>query len=225
MSEPAPETPQDPDDLVVSTAEVARRAGLTLTEANHPVLVDAIRDATDDVVGYLGRAIVPTSYTESGLFPIGDEWDLIPLDDPVRSVDTVTAETYTDGTPTGYFTVVYTAGLDARSDPDLRPILRYVRAHAMNSPEVTRLWQQTSGAKGEVRSVSADGQSISYGPATLGGGGQAGSGAPGALPTLASLDRWRVAGRRVYQRKTQSYAGDWPYRSLDPYQVIGGYPR
>jgi hypothetical protein len=218
MTEPAPE-PQDPDGLVIPTSLLAKRAKLDATDpAVHEVLVEAIQDAQADVVGYLGRAIVPTEYEETGVGSTWTgEWDLAPLDEPVLEVLSATPELAADGvTPTGYYTVVYRAGIDAAdtTDASLHPIRRYVRAHALNSPEVTKLWQSTGG-KGEVRSVSAEGQSISYGPATLGGGGEAGSGVPGALPKLSSLDFWRVAGRRAYHRK-DSYAGTWPHVSLDP---------
>lgn len=214
MSEQPPEVPDDPAGLVISTAELARRAGMTVTVDNHQTFVDAILDAQADVVGYLHRAIMPADYTETGLFPIEDGWPLTPLDDPVHEVTEVIAETVPGGTePTGYFTVKYRAGLDASSDPELAPIRRYVRVHALNQPEVVRLWTETTKTKGAVTSVSAEGQSIGYAPATLGGGGQAGSGAPGALPLLDSLFYWKR--QPVFQRPTVNYPGEWPYRSLD----------
>lgn len=220
MSEPTPEVPEDPPGLVITTAELARRAGLTVTAANHATLVDAIVDATDDVVGYLGRGIVPRLYTEYGLYPYGDEWPLTPLDDPVVEVTSVVAETYPDGgPPTGYFTVSYLAGLDVRTDESLSPILRYIRAHALNDPAIVRLWEQTTAGKPMTKSVTAEGQSITWERASLGGGGQAGSGVPGSLPKLSSLDQWRVGGRRVFQRRSEPVVGDWPYRSLDTHRL------
>jgi hypothetical protein len=116
----------------------------------------------------------------------------------LRIVSTV-AELDTGGQPTGTFTVTYLTGLDPRNEPSQRPILRYIVAHALNSPEVWRTWVAT-GVRGPVTSVSAEGQSISYGAITLGpaGGGGSQPGAPGTMPTLKSLDRWRR--RSVWQR-------------------------
>lgn len=200
------------DTLVVSPESVAVKVNiaLPLTPERRDIIVESIRDAQADVTGYLGREIVPTAYVEHDRYAYPDGWNLTARgDDPVIRVLSAVPQLDSAGVPTDYFTVTYLAGLDARTDPTLRPIRRYVTAHALNSPEFTRMWRIATSTKGEVRSVSAEGQSISYAAATLGGGGSAGSGAPGALPTLASLDRWRVAGRRVHQGATRT--GNWPY--------------
>lgn len=203
--------PED-DTLVVSPETIANKASMSLplSAEQRDTITEAILDAQADVEGYLGRPIVPITYVETGRYPAPDGWDLVEHgDDPVLLVLAAIPETDPETSqPTGYYTITYTAGLDAKHDEVLRPIRRYVAAHALNSPEVTRLWTSTGG-RGEVRSISAEGQSISFGPASLGGGGSAGSGAPGALPTLASLDRWRLAGRRVHVAKTR--ARTWPY--------------
>ncbi len=198
----------------ISVADLAARLGIgTGDNGVDTVLADAITDAQADVEGYLGRVIMPTQFTETGCWAMYGGYDLIPLDEPVRSIDTAVAETA--GSPpydTGYFTVTYTAGLDC-TEADKRPILRYVTAHAMNDPQVLRVWEQVTGGHGAITSVSAEGQSISYGAVNFGGGGLAGSGVPGALPSLPSLDRWRRAGRRVFTRKTPigALASPWPY--------------
>ena len=208
--------PDDPD-LVVSAETVAVKARfpLPLTASQRQTITEAILDAQADVVAYLGRAITPELRTEEHRWAWeGEEWNLVALgDDPlIRVVSAVPETDPVTGLPGDYFTVTYLAGLDTRHDPALRTIRRYVALHAMNSPEVTALWKVVTNAKGEIRSVSAEGQSVSWAPATLGGGGKAGSGEPGALPTLASLDRWRVAGRRVHQGKTRT--SDWPFSGV-----------
>lgn len=199
--------------LVVPIADVAQAAGLDEVE-HQDVIRDAILDAQADVVAHLGRVITPTTFVETAREPDwSGGWNLTPLDHPVTEVTSAVASTYSDGTPTGYYTITYTAGLDARTDEVLHPIRRYIKAHALNSPAITRLWRDTPEGQGGIRSASTQGQTITYERATLGGGGAPGSGVPGALPTLASLDRWRVAGRRVYQR--QSVPGQWPYSTPD----------
>jgi hypothetical protein len=202
-----PEVP----DLVVSPEYVAKRAKipLPLSEEDREQIIDCIRDAQSDVVSHLGRQIMPTVFSETGRYDVGGQWNLVGLDDPLIEITSVTAET-ADGQPTGAFTITYIAGINAKDDPALHPIRRYVTAHAMNSPEFTLLWKASTKAKGDIKSVTTEGQSISYDKATLGGGGNAGSGAPGALPTLSSLDFWRLAGRRAFQRPTPDRE-PWPY--------------
>lgn len=205
---PYVDLPEAPD-LVVSPETLAKKAKipLPLSEEDREQIVECIRDAQADVIAHLNRAIMPTQYTETGRYDYAGHWNLTPLDDPIIEVISAEAE-LSNGQPTGYFTVSYAAGLNAKDDPALRPIVRYVTAHAMNSPEFVLLWKTATSAKGDIKSTTTEGQSISYDKATLGGGGDAGSGAPGALPTLASLDYWRR--RSVYQRPTVHRA-PWPY--------------
>lgn len=199
--------------LVVPIEDLAGRIGVTADAANSALLTDAILDAQSDVEAYLGRAISPVTLIQAGCYPYADGWRLDSGDEDVLTVLAADAEVDVDtGAPTGLFTVTFTVGLDVVNDPTLRPIRRYVLAHAMNSPEVLRYWKSATKARGDVKTVSAEGQSITWSDATLGGGGDAGSGKPGALPTLASLDRWRLAGRRVYQGRTQTTV--WPGQSM-----------
>jgi hypothetical protein len=202
----------DAPELVVTPEYIAKKAGVTLplTEDQREIILDAILDAQADVEAYLGRAIVPTIYTESGRYDDGSgRWNLTPLDEPVIEVISNTPDVVY-GDLTGTFTITYRAGLNAKDDQALRPIRRYVAAAAMNSPEFVRMWKTATGAKGEIKSVTTEGQSISYATATLGGGGK---GQPGDLPKLSSLDRWRLAGRRVFQRATVARA-PWPHSSM-----------
>jgi hypothetical protein len=208
---PYVDLPEDPQ-LVVTPESVLKSAGIPLpvTVDQREIAVEAILDAQADVVAHLGRAIVPTVYTESGRYDDGrGRWNLTPLDEPVIEVLTVTADT-SYGQPTGYFTITYRAGLNAKDDPELRPIRRYVTAAAMNSPQFLRMWRVATSARGEIKSTTTEGQSVTYDSATLGGGGQ---GQAGALPTLKSLDRWRIAGREVFQRRTRPRP-PWPYTGV-----------
>lgn len=208
---PYVDLPEDPT-LVVSPESLATSAGMTLplTGTQREIITEAILDAQSDVRAYLGRAILPTVYTESGRYDDGTgRWNLTPLDEPVIEVLTVTADLIHDA-PSGTFTITYRAGLNAQLDPALSPIRRYIKAAALNSPGFTRLWRTATSAKGEVRSLTTEGQAISYAPATLGGGGP---GQPGELPKLSSLDYWRFAGRRVFQARTEPRP-PWPYHGI-----------
>lgn len=214
--------PDDPT-LVVSPEALASRIRMTLplNEDTREVIEDSIRDAQADVEAYLGQPIVPTTFVQTHCWPYVDGWHLTVHDDAFFIDVVSSAPEYdpADGTtPTGYFTVTFTAGLDVKNDRTLRPILRFVLAAAANSEDVTLLWRTATGAKGAVKSVSAEGQSVSFDPAyPLGAPPPAGRGGgakpaesrqPGELPTLGSLDRWRVAGRRVYQGPTRYGALD-----------------
>lgn len=201
--------------LLVSPESLAVLAGMTLplTEIQREIITDAILNAQSDVRAYLGQPILPVVYVETGRHDNGSgHWNLDPDNVPIIAILDITTETR-EGQPTGLFTITYRAGLDAKNNPDLYPIVRYVKAAALNSPEVTRLWKTATKTKGDVKSVTTEGQSISYDKPTLGGGGTAGSGVPGSLPTLASLDYWRVAGRRVFQRETR-YRPPWPHSPM-----------
>lgn len=212
-------TPPTGPALVVDVGWLFRKAGITApTDAQTQVAVDAILEAQSDVIAYLGRPITPTMYVEPHRYAYYDGWILEAApDEPLIEIVSAVPELGPTGAPTDYFTVTYTAGIDARTDPSLEPIRRYVRVHALNSPDFTRMWKVATKAEGEVRSLSAEGQSVSFAPATLGGGGgKPGSGEPGSLPTLGSLDRWRVAGRRAYQA---------PTRTLSPWDTWDGGDR
>jgi hypothetical protein len=204
--------PEDPT-LAVSPERLAVKVGipLQLTSEQREIAVDAIRDAQADVTAYLGRQILPTVGVDTERWPWPRGWNLTGLgDEPLIRVLGSVPETDENGDLSGYFTVTYLYGLDVVNDPTLRPILRFITAHAMNSTAFTDLWKRVTRTKGEIRSLSAEGQSVSWTPATLGGGGgKAGDGSPGSLPTLASLDRWRIAGRRVHQGATRTT--DWPF--------------
>ncbi|MFC6883355.1 hypothetical protein [Actinomadura yumaensis] len=208
-------TPEPPTPLIVSADDVAVRARLpTPLPAVHRMLIEAaIRDAQEDLEGYLGRPLSPRTYTDSGVWPNpGGGWTL--THDRVLEVLTAVPEVWPgSGEQTGMFTVTYRAGLDAANDPELAPIRRFVRAHAQYSPEVQRLAREVVPDAGRVaKSASTDGQSATWEadvptPAP-------GSGVAGELPTKASCDRWRIAGRRVSQRPGVTLP--WPYDRPGP---------
>lgn len=204
MTEPTP-------DLA---AELARRLGIDTTDTAMTQLVaDVLADAEADVEAYLGRPIRPVTRTATGCWPLLGGWDIPGERGRIREITSSTPETWTDP-DTGQvvslstFTLTYTVGIDYLADPDTRPIRRYVTAAAMNSPELAQRLA-AAGGRGPVAnvSVSTEGQSktVTYGPMTYGGGGEAGKDSPGALPSRATLDRWRIAGRRVVQAPDLGY--------------------
>jgi hypothetical protein len=179
-----------------------------LDEDDRWTLEQALLDAQADLEAYLGRPITPRAYTETGLIRhlSPDEWELSNY--PLVAVTDVAAEMDEDG-PTGFYTVEYTAGLDGANDPDLVPLRRFVRAHAMYSTDVRALYRRLSPeASRMVTAMSVEGQSVTYSD-TYAASGQ--PGAPGTLPTLASCDRWRLSGRRVFQRRTPRFRNVWDY--------------
>lgn len=176
-------------DLLIANPDAAMLATITA----------AIVDAQADVIGYLGRAIFPETKVEHNCWPYPLGWHL--AEDPREIVSTVAETAPITGALTGYYTVTYVWGIDAGLDDDCAPIRRWVKAAAANAPAVLRAWQAT-GAKGTVKSVSTEGQSISYNDLTAGGGGAAGVDSPGALPPKSTLDQWRRAGRRAHTPPT-----------------------
>lgn len=198
--------------LIVPAEDVARRLGLKqpLAEDDRWVIEQAIGDAQDDVAAYLGRGLLPQQYTDHHRIPHLHGWEL--ENDPLISVDSFTEETDVDGDPTGRYTVVYTAGLDAANNPELRPIRRYVAVHAFFSPDVQTMFRRVAPDRARLlQQVNVEGQSVTY-VDTYAAPGAPGSGGPGSLPTLESLDRWRLAGRRVVQHRTPyGQTQPWPY--------------
>lgn len=193
--------------LVVEAEQVARtlRIPLPLTEDDRWTIEQAVMAAQADVEGYLKRPITVRMFTSTGrrrYIRPHYRWPWVLAQTPVMSVVSVTPELDEDGDPTGLYTVVYTAGLDAASDSDLQPIRRYVLVAAVYDPQVQALLRRTDlAASRKVTSLSVDGQSVTYSDVYDTSKAAPGSGAPGAVPTLASLDRWK-AGRGAYQRRS-----------------------
>lgn len=194
-------------DLVVSPDELAARLGLPtpLDTATRTLLADAVLDAQTDVQAYLGRPIVPRITTERRAWPVHRRHLICR---PVLEVFSETEVLGDDGLPTGYWDITYRGGLDARTDAGLRPIRRLVLALAAQQDDAVRLWATTGhGASGSVpgmgavrtRALATEGQSVSYDYARPGDGGvPAGTGGSiGGPLRWASIDDWRLRGRRA----------------------------
>lgn len=201
--------------LVVKVEEVARRLGLPqpLDESDRWLIEQALTDAQSDLEAFLGRPVYKATYTEKHLLKFYDGYHLEQF--PVWSITTETAETYSNGQTTGYFTVTYVAGLDGEVDRELEPIRRFVRTHALYSQTVQALFRRLSpGEARKVQSLNVEGQSVTYVDAFATEAQASALGLPGGLPSMKSCERWRVAGRRVHQSRTQLTA-PWPFE--DPY--------
>lgn len=188
---------------------LARRMRLTpVDEQLRAELNDAIAAAEADVEGYLGRPIRPVTKTATRCWPVPGGWEIPTEHGTIREILGATAETI-EGVETGTFTVRYTVGIDYLNDDDVRPIQRYIMAAAANDPMLLSWVAAEKGGHGAVKSVSVstEGQSknVTYADLGYGGGGAAGSDAPGALPSRTTLDKWRKANRRVIQAPDQGY--------------------
>lgn len=188
--------------LVVSPEAVAADAGLPLPlpAADREVVEEAIRDAQTDVEGYLRQSVVPVQRVDTGRLPLPMGW-VLSASEPVSQVLSAVPETDpVTGALTGTYTVTYLTGLDARTDPTLAPIRRYVIAHATLSPQFLRLYRAALGPR-TMKQTSIEGQSVTYEDRrpVEGEPAEAGSGLPGALPSLETLQRWRLT--NVFQRR------------------------
>jgi len=213
---PAPLDLPARSDLVVSPEELAVKLGLPLpiSVQDRMTLSDAILDAQTDVVAYLGRPILPTLVTERRTWPwpIGG-WELSqsPVIEILEEIEILDE----DGDPTGYWDIIYRAGLDARSDEQLRPIQRLVLTLAGQSDAAVRMWATTGYGSVDtegsglgprrVKSISTEGQALSYEYGRPGDGGQSAgtAGSIGGPIRWVSIDQWRIRGRRVFQRSGQ----------------------
>ncbi len=187
-----------PADLVVHPDDLARtlRIPLPLDGEVEWTLRQAILAVQSDVESHLGRPVTPRVYVESGVWPggLGGQWPL--AQDRVLSIVSAVPDVSADGYVYGTFTVTYLAGLDGRNDPDLAPIRRYVMAWAALDPSVA---PHVPAARREITNVSVEGQSVGF--RAVGGVDPATLPVEQRLPQLKGLDRWRLAGRRVFQRR------------------------
>ncbi|MGW0757170.1 hypothetical protein ACWD1Y_11880 [Streptomyces sp. NPDC002814] len=188
--------------LLASAEQIADKLGvpLPLTPQQREDFRDAIADAQSDVVGYLGRPLLPQPRTLSAVRPVygydlydARAWPVHDLD------DVVTVVSYKE-TEDGAYDVQLLIGLNAAAE---KPIVRYIVAHAVegirNRPAASP--NSGSGAGRRVTSVSAEGQSISYDSAPV-------AGQAGALPALDSLSGYRKFTIRPLPTVA---ASPWPY--------------
>ena len=207
---------------VVDAGDIARHLGLPLPldESTLYVVQEASVAAQSDLQAYLGRTVVPVTYTDTRRVPGRRGWRLTEY--PVISVTSATPETDLNGALTGLYTVVYVAGLDGVNDPELEPIRRFIRLHAMFDPAVQIAFRTlrpdiaTRVMAGSVQGQSATavdayptpGSASMRTPAAV----TAQLSLPGAMPTLQTCDRWRRSKRRVHQRPQRlGDAAPWPY--------------
>ena len=232
MTDPTP--PPDPTPPAISPPAptpslICRRLGIVNPDEDVlQVAEDAIEDAIADVEAYIGQPITPTTKVATGCWPLPWGWDLPDTHERIRSIVSAVPEYLVDQ-PTilsGTFTVTYTIGLDVANDVELRPIRRYLTASALNNYLLLQYAESKLGMRGPVNSVSVstEGQSknVTYGhlgylPPTSRSAANS-MDYPGQLPKLATLDRWRIAGRRVHQaptavdpwfRERAGYGGGW----------------
>lgn len=171
-------------------------------------LRDAIEDAEAKVQLYLNRtSLEAVEHTVVGLVP-DERWV---MDDPrawpqakSRFQDRfrVVSWVVNADDPT-LFDVTFAVGLDVANDPELRPILSFIKQDAVASAAADPTF---AGVARTVQSVSADGQSVTY--ATGGGGGA--EGVAGGSLSLSSLKRWRRLS--IYQAPGVRRS-PWPYSS------------
>ena len=184
-----------------SPEQVADQLGvpLPLDAAQRERYTEHLQDAQADVVGYLGRPVVPRAALLENVRPApgslldADVWPIDGLDD---TVDVVTYEELPDGA----YNVRVNVGLDGAA---IKPIVRYIVAHAAEMARQQPAPSAGPGGGRRVSSVSAEGQSVSYESAPA-------AGAAGALPSLGSLSRYR---RLVYEPASRPgpAMAPWPY--------------
>ncbi|WP_327074434.1 hypothetical protein OG196_31835 [Kitasatospora purpeofusca] len=177
-------------ELIVTAEDIARRLGYPtpLTGEVRQRIETAIEDAQDTLVGHLGRPLLPTEFTETGVRASPDGWVLSHA--PIIAVLSATADTSSLPGPYGMptYTVRYLAGIDARSAPETAPLRLWLRATAAHHPGLA----DAPARRRRISSATVEGQSVTYDTATE----------PPLLltpPDLATTDRWRLRGRRVYQ--------------------------
>ncbi len=201
--------------LIVPVGDLARRLGLPqpLDENDRWTVEQAISDAQSDLEAYLGRPVTPRTYTEAVFTGWGDAcWQDLLIHQPLISITSTTADIDPiSGQPTGRTAVTYLAGLDGAADPELKPLRRFVTAHATFSDTVLRLLTRLDlTPPRRIKTLSVEGQGVGYTDDGYDRASKGGAGTAGALPTLASCARWRIAGRGVTQGPTES-TGTWPY--------------
>ncbi len=195
--------------LVVSPESVAVRLGvaLPLTAEARETISAEIRSAMADVENYLNRPLIPTEVLIPDARPSWDVdlWDWDRAWWPYNSAgwrDEVSIVGWTGPDADGQYKLRVAVGMDGSR---VEAITRFVRLHATESVRSNTAYGLGSR---EVRSLSAEGQSISYVDAPSGGGsGGSGAAAAGSMPTFDSLRRYKKPS--IYMNPAPS-GGVWP---------------
>lgn len=184
----------DTSALIVSLKDVTTRLELgTLNEGEQKRVADAILDVQAEVHTYLGVPLLPVTSVKT--FMYRTDWELWLLD----YVDPISVEY--EPLDTGMTRVTVVHGYDAKNDPDMDPVRRYVARAVLSHPDLMALWSEKKPetVTRRMKSASTDGQSISYDYLSPDGRSLTDV-AKANVPNIESLSYWRVAGRRVFQR-------------------------
>lgn len=177
-------------ELIVTAEDIARRLGYPTpsparcASGSRPLS----RTPRTHSSGTLAKPLLPTEFTETGVRASPDGWVLSHA--PIIAVLSATADTSSLPGPYGMptYTVRYLVGIDARSAPETAPLRLWLRATAAHHPGLA----DAPARRRRISSATVEGQSVTYDTATE----------PPLLltpPDLATTDRWRLRGRRVYQ--------------------------
>ena len=198
---------------VVTAEQIARkfRMELPLTPEMQSYIEEHIEDAEGDVQGYLRRPLTARTETLEGLLPRPggdlDDWKTWPQA-VAQFDDHVTVDSYVvNAEDAEAFDVTFKVGLDVANDPELRPIKRWVIAAACEALRNAPEFAEAEVAR-RVRTVSADGQSVTYDTPSQSGGSDGGGRLPGAPPPIDTLSQWRRTS--VYTRPRPPTRA-WPY--------------
>lgn len=163
---------EEAEGLALTAEEFAAAVRLTLTPENRSVVLEALYDAQADVEAHCGQPIPARTAVEDAAEDGRGGWVL--ANDPLTVVSS-------EPLPDGRWRVTYRYGRD--DDRAVRAARRYVKAAALAA-----LRDGGTVARG-VRSVSVEGQAVSYDAA--GSGDAALAGGPVSIKTL---DRFRRVG-------------------------------
>lgn len=172
--------------LLVTPDDVMSRVGVDPEDTDLLLRAKrAILDAQADVEGYIRRGLFPVERTLPSVYPVTSiNWglgDVRAWPDVLFMVQDVFTVVSSTPNGDGSFQLVVNVGLDGLNES---PIVRFVTRHAAetlrNDPVLFNTVQK------RVKSVSAEGQSLTY---ELGSMAEGDVGAP---PKLSSLARYRI---------------------------------
>lgn len=169
----------------------------TLTGEQRRRLTGAILSAQRQVSGYLHRPLVPTQAVDK-------LWTWRTDDEVLSNPPLVQLISQVYDAPSGMVVLTYLGGLDAMSVPEIR---EYISAFA-----ATTYRARAPLAERDVQSLTVEGQSKTF-------VARPNPGAPGGIPDIRTLDRWRLTtpgGVNVFSRPVRPdpfaqlpYTGQW----------------